>query len=822
MKVNLSKDQHKKSYFPISLDSSTTSNFGECIPLFMHELVPQSHCSVNIGDAVRFSPLSFPTFGKAYLKTFVFNHLISDLYPPFNDLLAQTPYTSGSGNSYIPSAVPSVPLWFLWLSVLSFGDVTFYSTPTWNGVNVTPDDSSSTKGSPFVDLSLSYNKITNISIVSDNNSDGRNLTPEDVAANIPLILLRSLYAGIERSNGSVISAAYGSSVLSLINYINRYNSKAVNTSDYLFFNNKVDNLPCRYTSSLESYTFNDDLIAVTPQNADYIFPVTSGNQAYYGDAHSWLVQNNTSGAYSSASGKLKFAGPSTNKGVPEIQPNIFACIRLNDTGKLLRKILIGLGYKVACLDREVSLLPLYAYFKSWFDTFAPKRYIKFEQTQFSKLINTCVQYNRTPLEVIVNNLSIYSGDVNSIQSVSWSDLLDDLASCYYTKDTDYFSAQIIGMINDYGGDLSQTYIGVNNTTYTPELSGLNSDVQSGAVPAIDFSDGVSLQHTQAQQNILSRLTQFVNRRSAVGGKISSLLKSVFGISSDTVNDDHNSFVGSSVLDVNISDVFSTAETADGYLGEYAGKALSVGKGDTYTIDTNSHSILLAFSVVYPRTQYVQGINPVLSHIRYSDFYNPMFDGLTLLPTRKSDLLAYTPFSALYDNEQSSSFGNLPIFTEYKTKSTGVLNGDLSLRSTKASFDSFTMDELISDYESIVDNSDSNSSSVVQGVYNNIYYDFNSLAAGTMWRYLGRWLWLGRFDRIFVNNRLSYNGFLESMNVGKLLPMSSPRNLIRTDDNLICHHVIDVNINAPMVPLSGSWMTDDMLSLDRDGIKVQTE
>lgn len=815
MKVNLSKDQHKKSFFPISLDSSTTSNFGECIPLFMHELVPQTHCSVNIGDAVRFSPLSFPTFGKAFLKTFVFNHLISDLYPPFNDLLAKTPYTSSSGDSYVPTSVPSVPLWYLWLSVLSFSDVTLYSTPTWDNVAVTPLNDKT----PFVNMSIPYNKITNISIIPSSGT-GVNLLPKDVVANFPLLLLRSLTAGIEDSKNNPISNPVPFAN-DLVNYIvGNSASKRTSTSDYLFYNASASDLPGRYTSSLESYDYNDDLLEVTPQNADYLFPI-SDSRSNYSLSTDWKVFDINTGLLTNINGKMTYVGPSSKGAVPSVQKNIFACIRLNDTGKLLRKILIGLGYQVACINREVSLLPLYAYFKSWFDMFAPKRFIKFEQTQFSKLINACVQYNRTPLQVITNRLSIYSGFSNPYQNVSWSELLDDLASCYYTKDTDYFSSQIIGMINDYGGDLKQSYIGVNSGGDTPELLtlGENGDTSNNIAPSINFGN---VNHTQAQQNVLSRLTQFVNRRSVAGGKIASLLKSVFGIGGDAVDNEHNSYIGSSTLDVNISDVFSTAETSDGYLGEYAGKAVSFGNGDTYNINTTSHSILLAFSVVFPRTQYCQGINPCLSHLSSEHFYNPMFDGLTLLPTHKSDLLAYTPFATLTDNETSQSFGNIPIYSEYKTKASGILNGDLSLKSTKASFDSFTMDELISDYESIVDNSASEETNVPLGIYNNIYYYFDNLVAGTMWRYLGRWLWLGRFDRIFVNNRLSYQGFLESMKVGDLLSMSSPRNLIRTDDNLICHHVVDLKINSPMIPLSGSWMTDDMLSLDRDGIKIQSE
>ena len=75
-----------------------------------------------------------------------------------------------------------------------------------------------------------------------------------------------------------------------------------------------------------------------------------------------------------------------------------------------------------------------------------------------------------------------------------------------------------------------------------------------------------VQHTQSQQNVLARLTNFVNRRSILGGKIADLLESVFGIPAKDVLKDDNPYVGSSIIDVDFSDVFSTAETAKAHRG----------------------------------------------------------------------------------------------------------------------------------------------------------------------------------------------------------------------------------------------------------------
>jgi len=309
------------------------------------------------------------------------------------------------------------------------------------------------------------------------------------------------------------------------------------------------------------------------------------------------------------------------------------------------------------------------------------------------------------------------------------------------------------------------------------------------------------------------LTQFVNRRSVLGGKLAALLKSVFGISQNEV-DEYNAYVGSMITDVEIGDVFSTAETSEASLGEYAGKAIGRGYSDNFNINVDVHSLVLSVSVLVPRTQYVDGLNPILCHSNYMDFYNPMFDGLTLVPSRKSSLYCPNNYLPYHD----TSFGNIPIYSEYKTKTQGILSGDLSLPSTRNSFDSFTMDEVISPFYYDENGSNGSITRVVQEI------NFENLVCGTMWRYLGRWLWLGRFDRIFVNSRITIEDILSNI-FGQFyenIPYSNIRDHSRSDDNIVCHSIIDMKINSPMVPLANSMLTQDINELYDSGITSETE
>lgn len=736
MKINLGSSKLKKSFFPNSFDSSTTLNFGEIIPTFCKEVVPDSNVNIDVRSGVRFAPLTLPTFGAAFLKNYYFYNKFSDIYPPFNNLLTQTPYVNGSsGMDYIPTNVPNVPLSFLWAMVLTNAQYTLYFQ------NDGQIMSSSNNPVSLATFNLSKADL----------GDWTGLTNDVLAATI-------LMNGRGINTSKLTSAS-----LSLYSPVFGHNTTTFDIPD---------------EDSLEQF--------------DYLVPNIQAKTDAPGDF--WQFQ----GSY------VKFPTPSSANGFYTIG------VRLNDTGKLLRKILVGLGYKIGNYSTRVSILPLIAYFYNYFDTFAPKRFIQKINTAAYKIMNIVVNENRT-FEDVFYTTKLGAPNQLGVQFV------DDLASCFYTEDTDYYTSQIIGQVNNFGKEISRKYLGHNycdDEVQLQTVTGGNSSTAYFGFNDIDFrtpdNTNVANAHQQSQQNILSRLTEFLNIRSLVGGKIADTLESIFGIKKKDVLNGDNPYIGSSSIEVQCSDVFSTAETQQGSLGEYAGKAVAGGNNGNFNVDCSAHGIVMCFSTIVPRTQYVDGVDPCLFHNEYSDFYNPKFDGLTLLPTRALSLYAHDSlgnYGSRSDNVDSHSFGNSPIYSEYKIKTQGVLNGDLSLRSTQSSYDSFTMDKSIAN--------EPYSSSVNGGVITARVAIGSPLymTAGTMWRYIGRWLWYGRFDRIFLQTRDSvydwpYDGF-------------TTRNINRTDDNMIVHNIVDLKINAPMLPMADSFMTKDLYELE-NGVGVRSQ
>lgn len=739
MKINLGGKKLKKSFFPISFDSSTSCNFGECVPTFMQEVVADSHVNIDMRSAVRFAPLTLPTFGRAYLHSYAFYHKFADLWKPYNDFIAQTPYSNGSGSTYVPSQSPCLPLSFLWWIVVnhcswSLWAIRSYNVPSTNG---SPVDAVQYSIVPF-DLSQPY-----------------------------------LYEfGLPATLAHVVN-------------LGSADSPSLPLFSYLSNEARKSNL----VVGLDSHVPNT---------------FVSGDDAIYPAGSDYFVKINASNLFYSSDGVFHGSGGNTD---------LLLTIKLNNSGKLLRKIFMGLGYQIANVGpsaKPVSMLPLFAYYRSYFDTFAPKRFVKYDQTFFGRVMSVVENTGLSLQDVLFTDNGFTEGS-------PLSGFIDDLLACFYTEDTDYYSSQILGLVNDYGADLKQPYMAVGSDGQV-RGSQLSSDVSKGAEPSIDFSSD-SVAHTQSQQNILARLTNFVNRRSFVGGKIADLLESVFGIPKKDVFDDDNPYIGSNVVDVDFSDVFSTAETSEASLGEYAGKALGIGSSDYLSVDCSSPGVVLVFSTVIPRTQKVQGVNPNLFHVRPSDYYNPQFDGLTLLPTSIYSLYCIDGPSARGAGPDRS-FGNQSVFAEYKTKTQGILNGDLSLLSTKSSYDSFTLDQVFANYivQDPIDETTKGVSFVYVGPWE------GNIVAGTMWRYVGRWLWLGNFDRIFVNQRQNFALSQKNPLGSSFLDVTwTSRDTHVTDDNLVVHNVVDLKINAPMLPLEDSYMTRDLEDLNNDaGVRSQGE
>jgi len=470
-------------------------------------------------------------------------------------------------------------------------------------------------------------------------------------------------------------------------------------------------LTYKFTGSVGSYTPPSDKdftsvdtsIEITTNNADFLFYLSdsSGNGALFG-------------------------------------------FYLSNAGKRLFNVLNGLGYSLNYNDDLVSMLPLLALYKMYFDKYNPYlgSNLSWSDTNAYKVINYCSFYGLYDFSlgtvVTKSGGSYYANVWPAIQL-----LLVDLSNLWYTIPTDFMSA------------VTQTpYVG--STSNAPDVNdgsnkSLTSVSTSNVAPSIRPQANAIL--TSPLLKSLERVTSFLAKRSVIGAKVSTLLSTLFG--SDVVN---NVFKDSNIididrLDVNIDDVMSTSETktsdSGDYLGAYAGKGIGF-KKNSFKYSTNADGYVFGIACIVPESGYFQGDDLTLYAIDNNTLPNPMYDGLgfELIPNSgvQSDNYIYGYDELNPQTLCTGSFGYMPRYSGLKVAK-NIVNGSMIRRSKIDSFCSYWFDHFIT-RNIIYQRADQSAPD---------FYFGDLLDPGTFWRYVARYNQLGQFNRIFYNSGQIFNG-----------------------------------------------------------------
>lgn len=477
---------------------------------------------------------------------------------------------------------------------------------------------------------------------------------------------------------------------------------------------------------------------------------------------------------------LEFAGPDADE-------TLVVCGRFSDAGKNLRKIVIGLGAQLNFDRTPFDFMRFVAYYKTWFDMFAVQREITWKQTRAFSLMEYIEQTGRS-IETIIKNASTNQKPAGDLLHF----VFEVLPTCYYTQNPDYISAHIVGTA------ISQAS---NQFNFLDE-GGENSviDSISNYQPGLNPNSPTNGYINQQGLDILKKLYQYTNIATAVGGKIAEFMRAIFG--SDYKDEHQSNFIGSNTMELNITDVMSTAETSEGFLGEYAGQGKGADAGQNLHFTCPSAGYLISAFCVVPDSRFCQGVDPNGFHKSKFDYYTPQFDSLTLLPSRKS--IVYACNDLIPSSRYDGGFGNIPNYMEYK-QSFDRLNGDLSMRSTRDGLLPFSMQKLISFGEVVA------SGPATQENVSAYQPKPDLFVAGEIWRYIGRDRWLGNFDRIFVNS-----GNIDTFPGSNLQRNDDNIYRSRLDDNFICYFYNDVEVTGYELPVADSFQTDSF----GDSLKVE--
>lgn len=483
------------------------------------------------------------------------------------------------------------------------------------------------------------------------------------------------------------------------------------------------------------------------------------------------------------------------------------CFQFSTRAKHLRKQLLGLGYSLNGEDNKpVSIAPILAYYKAYYDYFGLTRDIQFEQTNCFKIIGLVWEY--------VTNFYQLDGSVSQSNLLLFIDFLRDFVNLYYTDASSYIAAHRSKPMNGASSRMpavnTSLYSLVNYASHdTPRYIKPNNF----GVPHVEADPPLT---TWLSIDLLRRLSRFVSKDSVIGKRLSDWVKVHYGsdVSFDLFKDSFN--ISEWRTPIDIDDVFSTSETSDignkdkgDYLGAYAGKGIGFGKGG-FTFKAPTHGFVFVMSCIVPITNIFQGNDPTLYAIDNDTIPHPEFDALGYEFTPKGVFLSDN-FLLGKENDlklTTAGFGWVPRYTGFKVKK-NIVNGDMCCGYFKRDLLPYFNDRLILSHAAsvtdIVDSSGQSTGNFKFGITSN-----SVPSASTSWQQICKYGFLSNYNRLFYNSKSDtssgLDNFLSSFDYGEF-------------DNFICQTVFDVKVKNWLKPVQNSY--DAVDDTDNSTVNMST-
>ena len=481
----------------------------------------------------------------------------------------------------------------------------------------------------------------------------------------------------------------------------------------------------------------------------------------------------------------------------ESKKDYMFCFQFSARAKCLRKQFVGLGYSLNGEDNKpVSIAPLLAYYKAYYDYFGLTRDIQFEQTNCFKIIQYIWDYN-------VNFFQL-TGHVSSQPLSIFILFLRDFQNLYYTDASSYIAAHRSSPMNG----AAQRLPAVNTSLYS--LVDYASNNTPGYIKPNNFGVPNNIGNpplaTWLSIDLLRRLTRFVSKDSVIGKRLSDWVKVHYGsdVSFDLFKDSFN--ISEWRTPIDIDDVFSTSETADvgnknkgDYLGAYAGKGIGFGKGG-FTFKAPTHGFVFVMSCIVPITNIFQGNDPTLYAIDNDTIPRPEFDALGYEFTPKGAFMSDNFLLGATDDLglTKKGFGWVPRYTGFKVKK-NIVNGDMCCGYFKRDLLPYFNDRLILNHSAqCIDVTDTDGKPTGNFRF---YFNRNNVpSASTSWQQICKYGFLSNYNRLFYN-------------------VKSDTDFVSTDsgdfifdygefDNFICQTVFDVKVKNWLKPVQNSYDTVD--------------
>lgn len=466
----------------------------------------------------------------------------------------------------------------------------------------------------------------------------------------------------------------------------------------------------------------------------------------------------------------------------------FICFRYSNKCRRLRKQFVGLGYGLQLEDNtHISFAPLLAYYKSYFDTFGLTRVKAFESTACYALIRLISEYNYDFGFGMFVNVDPNKDKVN--RHLKFIEFLNDLADVYYTSPNTFVAAHREKPNNDARIPLNGQDFLVSNGSVLNDIQDTSSSVYQPTVSFTDGADGNLL--SQLSLDLLKRVTRFVAKDSAIGYRISDWVRVHYGADVANTLFEQSNFVSESTTPIDISDVFSTSDTANvgtedkgENLGAYAGKGIGFNKNGC-SFRALHHGYFFMFSVLVPQIRDFVGTDPTLYAIDKDTIPVADFDALGMEVTPRAALVGDNFIASRSGEFTNKSFGFIPRYSGFKVKK-DVVNGDMYLGHFKRDLQPYFLDRI--PYNNFIKNVVEEKSG--SGIYHVVDMSFaNSPNSSVNWQVLDGKTNIGNFNRLFYDEGDIVSDY-------------------NNPENFIVQTVFDFKVRNFLKPISESYETFD--------------
>lgn len=774
-----------RNFFDMSHDVNTTSDFGFCQPTLIQDIIADSKVSLTSSSFVRLAPLPCPTFGRVNVNQYTAFVPHRDVFLAYDAFMARKTVTSGV-RSYIPEDNDYIDNTSLFSFLLSM--TAYNSAVNSDGVNIKSiGDSCPFRLALYSSVPVDPDAMSSDGYMLDHlqdplydalSFDGNDFSSDTIALQNALKLYGTVFMPNSSNSNSLLSSVLnnlGIPYYDMYHNTNKYSR--INVSPRLRFtwkvlsNSKFRGININASSGsfdegvLDQLTNwrDDDYFAcserITLDNADFVLRLSSD------DGTVSLQGNDDSYTYS--------------------LDGTCVCLKLTPFGRRLWKIFTACRINFGYSSKPVEMMQLLSYYKVWFDKYNPGRNYQWFDCPAYYLIHSFYDFGKTS-DYIINlptDSLVLDGRTYSIVSKfrsTFADFLQDLGNCFYTLPIDNVTVATeqplqnleSDELNDhpiyYGYGDNEPQVGQAQSIYSESsydsLYGRVYDPNSSQTDTVN-AGGLGIK-------LLNRIYNFVNKNSVLGQRIDEYLKA-HNLGSPLPD---SLILGDNDFPVFVEDQFSSAETEQGYLGEFAGKAKAYDKGKTMHFEAVNAGYLIQLFTIVPFGGYVQ--TSKVGRVNRMDFYNPLFDSLGKEPLSHYEINGRS--SVLNSLQPDSIFGFVPQYYRYKVAN-NLANGGFSLPSQRGVFLPYSLDRIFTENH-IEEYSKLNMQSQIREELTRIV-NGAELVPDEILRYIGRNPDFGNYNRIFYD-------------------------VTGLTDNFIVQIVHDFKYFAPMKPVSESFDTFD--------------